>query len=197
MKLNCTACGIAGLIIGIAALIYATVHRIDVLIFPLLMNLSFLLFAWFFFSVLGNLAGPPGERSAKIRLQLRLLKGFFLFSFLLVNLIVRQDYLRQKLVADPLGKVLGLQGMSYEWKRDEFKGENFPQGRHNGVIAQDVEKVLPGLVGTRPDGYKGVAYQDIVPVLIEAVKEQQKIIDTQKKEIAEINQLIRKLEQGK
>jgi hypothetical protein len=48
---------------------------------------------------------------------------------------------------------------------------NFPEGRHIGVIAQDVEKVIPEIVHTAADGYKSVEYAKLVAVLIEAVKE--------------------------
>jgi len=46
-----------------------------------------------------------------------------------------------------------------------------------GLIAQDVEEVIPQVVNTREDGFKGVNYGDLVAVLIEAVKEQQHQID--------------------
>ena len=55
-----------------------------------------------------------------------------------------------------------------------------------GVIAQDVEKILPELVETSDDGTKSVAYQNMVAVLIEAVKEQQKQIDRQQELINQL-----------
>ncbi len=51
------------------------------------------------------------------------------------------------------------------------------------MIAQEVEKVLPDLVHENGDGIKSVAYQNIVAVLIEAVKEQQNQIDSLKLQI--------------
>lgn len=56
--------------------------------------------------------------------------------------------------------------------------KHFEEGKQLGLIAQDVEKILPELVKTDPGGYKSVAYQNMVAVLIEAVKEQQKQINT-------------------
>lgn len=64
-----------------------------------------------------------------------------------------------------LDTILRLRGVSYEWK-DPKKGK----GSQVGFIAQEVEEILPQIVGTRPDGYKGVSYQSVVPVLVEAVK---------------------------
>tara|TARA_Y100000034_G_C6826309_1_gene372574 strand:- start:819 stop:1043 length:225 start_codon:yes stop_codon:yes gene_type:complete len=49
--------------------------------------------------------------------------------------------------------------------------------RHDvGIIAQEIEKVLPEVVMTRDDGFKAVRYERLIPLLIEAIKEQQKQI---------------------
>ena len=60
------------------------------------------------------------------------------------------------------------------------------------MIAQDLEKILPELVFTGPDGYKSVSYEKLTPVLIEAIKEQQKQIETLKTELAQIKVLLNK-----
>ena len=76
-------------------------------------------------------------------------------------------------IDNPLEKVQQLRGVTYEWKDS---GE-----RTYGLIAQEVEKVLPELVNTDEDGYKGVGYQNMVSILIEeSVKEQQTQIDALK-----------------
>ena len=50
--------------------------------------------------------------------------------------------------------------------------DNNQQGSHDvGVIAQEIESVLPEVVTTRNSGFKGVKYEKIVPLLIEALKE--------------------------
>ena len=68
-----------------------------------------------------------------------------------------------KLVENPIDKLNQLNGYLYQWKEnDEYQ---------YGVIAQEVEKILPHAVSTGKDGIKGVAYNQIIPVLIEAVKE--------------------------
>jgi hypothetical protein len=46
-----------------------------------------------------------------------------------------------------------------------------------GMIAQEVEKVLPELVSEDPDGFLSVNYANLVSVLVEANKEQQKLIE--------------------
>ena len=67
----------------------------------------------------------------------------------------------------PLDIVNALRGVKFE-----------KDGRHStGVIAQEVEEVLPEVVHTDADGMKSVAYGNITGLLIEAIKEQQKQID--------------------
>jgi hypothetical protein len=68
-----------------------------------------------------------------------------------------------------------LRGVSFDWKKD---------GSHSmGVIAQEVEKVLPSAVRTGANGTKYVEYDQLIAPLIEAIKEQQAQIDSLKKEI--------------
>jgi hypothetical protein len=63
------------------------------------------------------------------------------------------------------------------------------------VIAQEVEKVYPDIVHTNPNtGMKSVEYGNLVAPLIEAVKEQQKIIDAQKSQIEKLSERLDKIE---
>lgn len=64
-----------------------------------------------------------------------------------------------------LSMVNRLRGVRYNWK-DESKPE-----AKIGFIAQEVEEVLPELVKTREDGFKGINYAEMTAVLVEAVKE--------------------------
>jgi hypothetical protein len=63
---------------------------------------------------------------------------------------------------------------------------NFPSGNHLGLIAQEVEEVLPELVNTDDDGYKSVEYANLVAVLIEAIKEQQSMLSELRAELDEV-----------
>jgi len=72
-------------------------------------------------------------------------------------------------ISNALSKVLSLRGVEFN-----RIGQT---DREIGVIAQEVEKVLPELVHEGVDGVKSVAYQNMVAVLIEAIKEQQAQID--------------------
>lgn len=75
-----------------------------------------------------------------------------------------------------LSNVMKIEGVSYTWKQDEFPDRNFGSKTEIGVIAQELEKVYPELVATDSEGYKSVQYSHLVPILIEAIKEQQSLI---------------------
>lgn len=97
------------------------------------------------------------------------------------------------LIPHALSKILSLKGVSFSWRKDELKTNNFNDGNQIGFIAQDVEKVLPELVKTDADGYKSVSYGNLTPVIVEAIKEQQKIIDMQNTQIQKQEQMIKSL----
>ena len=61
-------------------------------------------------------------------------------------------------------------GYEFDWKA-EHKIEHGFEGHDVGVIAQEIESVLPEVVTTKFNGFKGVKYEKIVPLLIEAIKE--------------------------
>ena len=74
-----------------------------------------------------------------------------------------------------LDAVKSLRGVSYDWIESG--------GSEIGVIAQEVEAVLPDVVSTNDEGIKSVKYGNMVAVLIEAIKEQQVQIDELKSQI--------------
>jgi hypothetical protein len=96
-------------------------------------------------------------------------------------------------IESPLKKIAGIKGVSYSWNTAEYKERGFTEGRHYGVIGQEVEKVLPEIVKEGLNGEKSVSYTELIPVLIEAVKEQQKVIEGQQKEMKELKAEVRKL----
>ncbi len=81
-------------------------------------------------------------------------------------------------ISSSLEKVTKLKGVEFEWNLDKFPLKGFEKGKQIGLIAQDVEKLFPELVREDENGYKAVAYDKLTAVLIEAVKEQQKEIET-------------------
>ena len=86
-----------------------------------------------------------------------------------------------KLIESPLEKLQKLSGVEFDWIEDwEVHGNS---GNDVGVIAQEVELVLPQAVQTRDSGMKAVRYEKLIPLLIETIKEQQKQIDELKNKI--------------
>ena len=67
-----------------------------------------------------------------------------------------------KLIDNPIDKLMQLNGYAYQWKSDD--------SHQYGVIAQEVEKILPYAVSTGNDGIKGVSYNQLTPLLIEGFK---------------------------
>lgn len=76
-------------------------------------------------------------------------------------------------LSQALGKLSQLRGVSYEWKRSEYPKMNFDAGRQIGLLAQEVEQVFPEAVKKDSDGMYSVSYLTLIPVVIEAIKEQQ------------------------
>jgi len=92
-------------------------------------------------------------------------------------------------IENAIDKINQIGGYTYDWK-EENKIEHGYDGNDVGVIAQEIEAVLPQLVQTRESGYKAVKYDKLVALLIEGIKEQQFQID-------ELRNKIEKLENGK
>lgn len=74
-------------------------------------------------------------------------------------------------IDNALSLVSALRGVRYRWKDGLDFAPNLPASEQLGVLAQEVERVLPELVSTAPDGTKSVAYLGLIPVLVEALHE--------------------------
>ena len=75
-------------------------------------------------------------------------------------------------IPDALNKVLSISGNTFDWNEKSSQ-----LGKDAGVIAQEIQEVLPEAVIEREDGHLSVSYTKIVPLLIEAVKELSQKID--------------------
>ena len=97
-------------------------------------------------------------------------------------------------IQNPLQKLMNLNGVEYYMRKEEFPEMNFSDTRQTGLIAQEVEKVMPSAVYEINDkGYKGVDYAKLVPLLIESIKEQNKKMEEQQKQIDEQRKMIEEL----
>ena len=89
-------------------------------------------------------------------------------------------------IISPINKLMQLNGVFYYLRCEEFPQMGFDSKEQIGLIAQEVEKVLPNVVVTGNNGYKGIDYSKLVPLLIESIKEQQKQIEELKIKIRSI-----------
>jgi hypothetical protein len=82
-----------------------------------------------------------------------------------------------------LKEIMGMQPVSYNWKTTPDTDKKL------GLIAQDVRKIVPEVVkGDEAKETLSIAYSDLIPVLINAIKEQQQQIDELKKDIQSLKE---------
>jgi hypothetical protein len=103
-----------------------------------------------------------------------------------------------KLIENPITIIDQIRGVTFDWTDEHMARRGGEDGyfvrKHDiGVIAQEVQAVLPELVGTREDGYLAVKYEKMVPLLIEAIKAQQKTIDSLVKDLDNVKEFINDL----
>jgi uncharacterized coiled-coil protein SlyX len=73
-------------------------------------------------------------------------------------------------IENALSKVESISGNTYDWKAG-YEEIHSHKGNDVGVIAQEIEEILPQIVTNRDNGYKAVQYEKIIPLLVEAIKE--------------------------
>jgi Chaperone of endosialidase len=76
-------------------------------------------------------------------------------------------------IQNALTTLLQLNAKTYNWNKADFPKNNFDDKLQMGFIAQEVEKVLPAIVTTDAEGYKAVNYIQVIPLLMQGIKEQQ------------------------
>jgi len=91
-----------------------------------------------------------------------------------------------KLIPDALEKVREISGVTFDWK-EGFSDVHKFEGHDIGVIAQEIEYILPEIVKmNHKTGYRGVKYEKLSPLLIEAIKELSEKVDKLEKEIKQL-----------
>ena len=79
-------------------------------------------------------------------------------------------------ISDALDKTCSLDGVTFNW--NELATEKDQSVKEAGVLAQQIQKVLPEAVTERTDGHLAVRYEMLVPLLIEAIKELKAEVDS-------------------
>jgi len=72
-------------------------------------------------------------------------------------------------ITNALDKVLSLRGVNFEWNTAD---DSLMTGVHGGFIAQEVDSIIPEVVLTDAQGLKSIAYTELIPYLVEALKEE-------------------------
>ena len=111
------------------------------------------------------------------------------------NVIAYSDIRKKENIVtinDGLSIVEQLRGVRFDWK-EGFQSETATDKgkRQIGLIAQEVEDILPELVSTDIKGFKSLSYSNLSAVLVEAIKDLKGIVDKQQEEINKLKEIIR------
>jgi hypothetical protein len=120
-------------------------------------------------------SGTPGEIRATNEIT----------AYYSSDIVLKENF---KKIENPLDMINQISGYFFDWKDTFIKyrgGEDgyFVRKHDVGVVAQEIEKILPMIVADRLDGYKAVKYEKLVPLLIEGIKALYKEIEILKKQI--------------
>jgi hypothetical protein len=89
-------------------------------------------------------------------------------------------------IPNSLELIRKMRGATYTFNQEAFPDRNFSGGKQYGFIAQEVAEVIPELAVLNSDGYYALNYTMLIPVLTEAIKEQDATISTLQTELAEL-----------
>ena len=92
-----------------------------------------------------------------------------------------------------LEKIQQLKGVYYHWRTDEFPEKGFGEERTFGLIAKELEKVLPEAVAKDEHGYRSVYYHLLTALLVEGVKDQQTQIEDLKNTNIELREQLQQM----
>lgn len=93
-----------------------------------------------------------------------------------------------------LDKVLAMRGVRYQSKQEDSPKKEFGEDFQIGFIGQEIETVCPEIVSTDSEGYKSLNYSRLTPILVEAIKEQQQLIQRQASALQEAVEKIARIE---
>jgi hypothetical protein len=94
-----------------------------------------------------------------------------------------------KQLSNALEKVKDLRGVNFNWRAEDYPEMKFPESQQLGLIAEEVEKIVPQLVLVDDNGELSVDYSKLTAVLIEAIKEQQQQIEVLSRRVEELENI--------
>ena len=87
-----------------------------------------------------------------------------------------------QVIEGALDKIDGIAGYEFDWN-DKSPNWARQRGHDVGVVAQEVQKIHPEIVEERKNGYLGVDYKRLVPLLIQGIKELKQEVEELKKKV--------------
>lgn len=96
--------------------------------------------------------------------------------------------------ANPLETIMQINGYNYEYMTDAYPEYGFEEGLSNGFLAQELAEVAPNLVKTDENGMMAINYVGLIPVMTEAIKEQQTQIEARDSKITDLETQINDLQ---
>lgn len=103
-----------------------------------------------------------------------------------VDVVAASDVRFKKQIApltEGLHELEQMNPVTYHFRTEDFPDRYFPSTPEVGFIAQEMEKVVPEVVITNADGYKMINYGHLAPVIVNAIKEQQQMIEKQQQQL--------------
>ena len=82
-------------------------------------------------------------------------------------------------IPNPLEKISKIGGYMFDWK-DHGMEDVHGKGHDTGILAQEIEEIMPEIVNTRESGMKAVNYMKLIPLLVESIKELKKEVESLK-----------------
>ncbi|MBC8756460.1 tail fiber domain-containing protein [Kordia sp. YSTF-M3] len=116
----------------------------------------------------------------------------------MANIFISDKKFKKNIVAieNPLETLLKLNGKKYDWRVGEFDQYDFTDRKQIGFIAQEVKQIIPEIVHVDKSGEHSMNYTALIPVLVEAIKEQQNQIILLENKLSDIEQLSSSTDEG-
>ena len=99
----------------------------------------------------------------------------------------------QPISSGAIAKLTQLNGSTYQWRTEEHQEKGFEEGTYTGFVAQEVQALYPELVSEDQEGYLSINYTGLIPIIVEANKQQQQQIEDLQTQVSNLTMLISQL----